>query len=100
MDQQNAPGASGSPLYWTTPPAKPAPKHPRGLRVLVGAVISFVVASLLYGPSNVLAMVAMATICTAGIGGLLILVGCWAVGWVAVEVWDATQGSTKAPSGA
>lgn len=101
MDENPAGNAPAAPVGWVAPAGAEEPrKHPRGQRLLVGAIISFVVASLLYGPGTVIQMVAFATICTAGIGGILILLGCWAVGWVALEVWDAIQQRKRAPTGA
>jgi len=80
--------------YWE--PAKPPVplpprKNPPGARLAVGAILSFLVASLLYGPNNVVMAVVFASICTAGIGFVAILFCCWLVGWVALEVWSAVR---------
>jgi hypothetical protein len=70
-------------------PAPPAPDYPKGTRLLVGSVVSFVVASLLYGVETVIQLVFFATICTVGIGLALILVGCYMVGWVILALWKS-----------
>lgn len=78
-------------------PAGPAPrKYPLGARLAVGSIVSFAVASLLYGPSTVVTALFFATVCTVGIGLLLILAGCWLVGWVVLEVWSSVATSSTA----
>lgn len=74
----------------------PTPQRPQrasggsnALRVFVGAAISILVMSLLYGFNNAIGVVALAVICTAGLSLLLIIPGCWLVGWVAIAAWEA-----------
>lgn len=78
---------------WTTPqrPQPDSDSRP-GLNVLrffVGAAISFLVMSLLYGFNNAIAAIGLAVICTVGLSLILIIPGCWLVGWVAIATWDA-----------
>jgi hypothetical protein len=58
----------------------PAPPAPSGdnkwTRLGVGVPITFVVMSLLYGPNQVVQMIFFATVCTLGIGLILMLL-CW-----------------------
>jgi hypothetical protein len=94
MDASPTPGATpGEPaVNWTKPqPGEQGPprKHSRLQRLTVGSGVTFVVASLLYGPQNVLTALAFATICTLGIGLVAILLCCWLIGWVVLELWDA-----------
>lgn len=84
------PAAVGVPSPTTQPR-----KHGRLKCILVGALISFVGGSLLYGPANVAQGLLFATICTAGIGLLLILAVCWMIGWVALQVWDSVNQGRK-----
>lgn len=108
MDTQGIPQPTGTENTQAGggPPPEPSPaetpskgaktpelrKHGRLECILVGALISFVGGSLLYGPANVAQGLLFATICTAGIGLLLILAVCWMIGWVALEVWDGVKG--------
>ena len=86
------PETTGEPaVYWTPPRPGTPPKHPRGQRLLVGAIVTFVFASLLYGPGNVTQALVFATVCTLGIGLVAILFCCWLVGWLVMEVWDGLR---------
>lgn len=74
----------------------------RGLdlaRIMVGAVIALVVMSLLYGPNNAFGIVGLAVICTAGLSLLLIIPGCWLVGWVAIAGFEAISRNVAKPTG-
>jgi ABC-type dipeptide/oligopeptide/nickel transport system permease subunit len=85
-----APPAPPAPQGREGPPAPGSPPdYPRGTRLLVGSVVSFLVASLLYGVETVIQLVFFATICTIGIGLALILVACYLVGWVILALWKA-----------
>lgn len=83
----------GPPLEPLPPP--PPPAEGKGgcglhmLRIAVGAGIAFVVMSLLYGPNMAMMAIAFAVVCTAGVSLILILPGCWLVGWVAIAAWEA-----------
>lgn len=77
-------------------PAPPPPQRAEGggcglhlLRIAIGAAIAFVVMSLLYGPNMAMMAIAFAVVCTAGVSLILILPGCWLVGWVAIAAWEA-----------
>jgi len=98
MDQQAASDTTGEAVGGTGPVARPPRKYPLGARLAVGSIVSFVVASLLYGPANVATMLFFATVCTVGIGLLIILAGCWLVGWVVLEAWSSVARSGSAPS--
>ena len=93
MDENPAPlEPSGEPaVYWTPPKPSTPPRHPRGQRILVGSIVTFVVTALLYGPGNVIQALVFATVCTLGIGLVAILFCCWLVGWLVLEVWDGLQ---------
>lgn len=77
---------------WPTPAAAPAPaRKSRGRieRILVGAVVAFTGLVLLYGPGQAGMMIALAVVCTAGIGLIPIIFLSWVVGWIVFAVWDA-----------
>jgi hypothetical protein len=77
---------------WPAPPPPLGRAHNRGgqvLRVLVGAGVTFLVMSLLYGLDNAIMLTGLAVICTAGLSLILIIPGCWLVGWVTIAVWEA-----------
>ncbi len=80
------------------PETKPSLKYPTGARLLVGMLVSFVVMSLLYGPNLVIQAVVLMTICTLGLGGLVILFACWLVGWVVLAVWSEIAQKRASPS--
>jgi hypothetical protein len=67
-------------------------------RIVIGAVIALAVMSLLYGPNNAIGVVGFAVICTAGLSLLLILPGCWLVGWVAIAGWEAISRHIAKPT--
>ena len=69
-----------------------------GARLAVGSIASFIVASLLYGPNTVVTLLFFATVCTVGVGLLLILLGCYLVGWVLLEVWSSVAKPGNTPS--
>lgn len=71
--------------------APPKPKGKKLKRILVGGVVAFAGMSLLYGPGATGQMLALAVVCTAGIGLIPILFVCWAVGWLVLEIWDAVS---------
>jgi hypothetical protein len=98
MDQYPVPDASGEAVEGTRPVVRRPGEYPMGTRLLVGSIVSFVVASLLYGPTIVMQMLFFATVCTIGIGLLLILAGCWLVGWVLLEVWSSIREQGSEPS--
>lgn len=97
MDASGASAGSPTPpvTYWTPPPPS---KYPRGARLAVGSVVTFIVASILFGPGNVTQALLFATICTLGIGLVAILFCCWLVGWVVLEVWSALRPPGRSPS--
>lgn len=98
MDENAASGAPGEVVGGTVPHGRPPGKYPRGARLAIGSIVSFVVASLLYGPSTVMTLLFFATVCTLGVGLLFILAGCYLVGWVVLEVWSSVARSGSAPS--
>ena len=101
MDENPAPAeTSGAPTtYWTQPKPGTPPRHPRGQRLLVGSIVTFVVTSLLYGPGNIIQALVFATICTLGIGLVAILFCCWLVGWIVLEIWDGVHTArTRSPA--
>ena len=88
MDQEADSDSPGEIVALTRSPVRPPGRYPTGARLLVGSIVSFVFASLLYGPATVVQLLFFATVCTVGIGLLIILAGCWLVGWVLLEVWS------------
>jgi hypothetical protein len=85
------------------PPTPPSTPAGRGcglhmLRFAVGAAIAFVVMSLLYGPNMAMMAIAFAVICTAGISLILIIPGCWLIGWVAIAAWQAISRRSAKPT--
>ncbi len=89
-DQAPSPSDSG-------PPAKKG----CGLffaRLFVGAVVSFVFMSVLYGPGQAVQIVGLAVICTAGLSLIVILPMCWVVGWIVMAAWRGVSGPRGVPS--
>jgi hypothetical protein len=92
-----APAGSG----WVAPP----PGKGRGagvffLRLVLGAAVSFVVLSLLYGVNQAGTIVFIMVVCTAGLGLIPILFVCWIVGWIvfaALEAITADRGAAAVP---
>jgi hypothetical protein len=78
------------------PGAAPAPsRRGRNLaRIAVGAVASFVVMSLLYGPGNAMILIVLLVICTVGIGLIPIILVSWLAGWILFAIWDAIPHQT------
>lgn len=76
------------PADWVSTPS-PGRGDSKWKRLAVGIPISFVVMSLLYGVNQVVQLIVFGTICTLGIGLILMLFACWMVGYVALEVWHA-----------
>lgn len=77
--------------------APPKPKGQKLKRIFVGGVVAFGAVSILYGPGSAMQMVALAVICTVGIGLIPILFVCWLVGWIVLEIWGsiaARRGAT------
>lgn len=82
------PAPAEPPPAGTTPPRR---SRGRRKRILIGGVVSFAALSLLYGPINAATMLALAVVCTVGIGLIPILFLSWVVGWLVLEVWAATS---------
>jgi hypothetical protein len=87
--------------HWTTP-SRTAPSRGTNLRrIFVGAIVTFIAISLGYGVQNAVTMVALAVICTVGVGLIPILFLSWMVGWVVIAVWQAImrmrQGAPSTP---
>ena len=81
------------------PGAASAPARPKGRkleRIGVGAVVSFLVLSLLYGPNQAFFIVGILVICTAGLGLIPILFLSWVVGWIVISTWEAISKSRGA----
>jgi hypothetical protein len=101
MDTSTTPTGSGAgpTSEWVTPPP-PRRRYPRGARLAAGSILTFLVTSLLFGPTNIMQALLFATICTAGIGLVFILVACYLIGWVVLEAWSAVSrpGPSAAPS--
>jgi hypothetical protein len=75
---------------WVAPP----PRKGRGagvffLRLVLGAAVSFVVLSLLYGVNQAGTIVFFMVVCTAGLGLIPILFVCWIVGWMVLAAAEA-----------
>jgi hypothetical protein len=68
------------------------------LRIVIGAAISFVVLSLLYGVNQAGMLVGVAVICTAGIGLIPIVGLSWMVGWIVLAVWEGIAKGSKTAS--
>ena len=93
MDENAASDTTDEVVGLTRPPGQRPGEYPTGARLLTGSIVSFVVASLLYGPNTVVTLLFFATVCTVGIGLLIILAGCWLVGWVVLDVWTSVAKS-------
>lgn len=74
-------------------PAAPQakPKGQRLKRIAVGGAVSFVFMAVLYGVNQTMQLLALAVICTAGLGLIPILFVSWLVGWIALEVWGSVS---------
>lgn len=59
------------------------------LYVGVGALPVFALASALFGPGNVLGVLAFAAVCTAGAGLAPVVLIAWVAGWVIVNIYRA-----------
>lgn len=70
---------------------KERPKAGNFLRLVVGAAVSFVFMVLMYGMNQTTQLLALAVVCTAGIGLIPILFVSWLVGWIVLEVWFAVS---------
>lgn len=87
---------------WVAPPP---PGKGRGagvffLRLVLGAAVSFVVMSLLYGVNQAGTIVFFLVVCTAGLGLIPILFVCWIVGWIvlaAAESIATDRGAAAVP---
>lgn len=67
-------------------------------RIAIGAPVSFVVLSALYGVNQAALIVGLAVICTAGVGLIPLLFVSWMAGWVVLTVWDAIATRSDAAS--
>ena len=85
------PEVAGAPVSYWEPPKHPSKPGTRMKRIVVGGVVLFVSISALYGPASAGQMLALAVVCTVGIGLIPILFVCWLVGWIALEVWAAVS---------
>lgn len=104
MDTEQ-PSEPGAPVQWqVSAPAGPQPDgastghHGKLERILVGALVIFVVMSLLYGLNNTVMVAGFLVICTVGLGLIPILIGSWLVGWLVFAVWDAIQAQRRRPA--
>jgi len=91
-----APDGSQPPAFVLTPARRTRGRVPR---IIVGAVVSFAVVSLLYGPGQAAMMVGLSVICTVGLGLIPLLFLSWMVGSFVLEIWDgnsARRGATTA----
>lgn len=89
MDQEHDQSGTAEPAPttgWVQP--KPKGRGRRLERIAVGAIVTFATMSLLVGVPNAGQMLALAVVCTAGIGLIPILFLCWVVGWIVLTVWD------------
>jgi hypothetical protein len=77
------------------PPRKSSWRQ-RIVRILVGAAISFAGLVLLYGLEQAATMVALAVICTAGLGLIPLIFVSWMVGWVVLEAVAVGRGERSA----
>lgn len=96
MDPDPSPTTSTDPAVPAPPPVKA--KGRKLQRIGVGAVVTFVFMSLLYGVNPTLQLIGIAVVCTAGLGLIPILFLSWLVGWVVLEVWDAISHRAPAPA--
>jgi hypothetical protein len=70
-------------------------------RIGVGALISFLVVAIGYGPSNAFMLLLLAVVCTAGVGLIPLAFLSWIVGWIAIAAVEAVtrrrQGASATP---
>jgi hypothetical protein len=66
-------------------------------QILVGAVTVFVLGSLVLGPSQVIMMLGLAVVCTAGLGLVPIVFLSWLAGWAVLAAWAAFAASRAQP---
>jgi protein-S-isoprenylcysteine O-methyltransferase Ste14 len=100
-EQPSEPGTS---VQWQV--SAPAGPKPAGAskggsklaRILVGALVIFVVMSVLYGLNNTIMVAGLLVICTAGLGLIPIVIGSWLVGWLVFAIWDAIQAQRRRPA--
>ena len=89
-------GGSPSPSAPAAKAPPPGRHHGKLVRIGVGALVSILVISVLYGPNNAFMALGLAVVCTAGIGLIPLLFLSWIVGWIVLAVWDAFTDRRKA----
>ena len=96
VEQDESEGVAAEPsLAAASPPAKP--KGRKLERIGVGAVVSFLVLSVLYGVNQAAMMLFFLVICTAGLGLIPILFLSWTVGWIVIGAVEAIS-SLRGPA--
>jgi len=83
-------------------PSTPLPPAKRSggrlKRIAIGASVSFVFMSALYGVDQAAQMVFLTVVCTAGVGLIPLLFLSWMVGWIVLAVRDAIATRSGAAS--
>jgi hypothetical protein len=103
MSKQLDPSAGWQPLPWQQGAVEPPKqamqgkqakqgkqgKHGKLAKIATGALVCFLVLSVLYGPDIAGVIVALAVICSAGLGLIPMIFLSWVVGAVVLDIVDA-----------